>query len=171
MTYNEFAVEHLKISLYQGALQEGVPKKLGSDMFEAYEVITQYQRELEEIKAALKQAEMERDAAKACLGSATSDVRLARIHELIYEERRGNVVVLPPLRIGDCGWTYQKAANGGWRVVSGKVTEMYFVEDKRLCIVIRRLRHGEYGKDIFTCREDAERRVAELNAKNGGVGK
>lgn len=51
MVYSAFAIELLKERLLEKALKSATPKKFASDMFEAYEVIRQLQKELKENSA------------------------------------------------------------------------------------------------------------------------
>lgn len=64
---------------------------------------------------------------------------------------------LPPCKIGDTAYAI-KTNYHSKRVHSGKVSEMYYVgEEMKLCIVVKSVGRGQWGKDVFGTYEEAER--------------
>lgn len=67
------------------------------------------------------------------------------------------ITVRLPCKIGDTVWGISR--RGGNRAVcSGKVSQMYFVDDAggmKLVMTIRCVCSGEWGKQVFRSREDA----------------
>ena len=62
-----------------------------------------------------------------------------------------------PCKIGDTAYAI-KTNYHSKRVHSGKVSEMYYVgEEMKLCIVVKSVGRGEWGKDVFGTYEEAER--------------
>ena len=67
-----------------------------------------------------------------------------------------------PCRIGDEVWAIRKL-NQTWTVKQGKVSEMYFVDESmRLCIVVKNVSRGEWGKVVFPTYEEAEQRLKQM---------
>ena len=62
-----------------------------------------------------------------------------------------------PCRVGDEVWAIRKL-NGGNKVPKrGKVSEMYYIDEAmRLCIVVKGVSRGEWGKVVFPSYEEAE---------------
>lgn len=50
MVYSDFSIDMLKERLLTKSMQDRTPKKYAGDMFEAYEVIRQLQREIKKLK-------------------------------------------------------------------------------------------------------------------------
>ena len=48
MKYNQYAIESLKDKLIELSMKSSTPKKYAANMFEAYEVIKQLQREIKD---------------------------------------------------------------------------------------------------------------------------
>ena len=71
-----------------------------------------------------------------------------------------NAVVLP-CKIGDEVWGLMKCRYG-IRPAKGVVHHMYFCEDMRLCICVRNVCRGEWGKKVFATKEEAELELAEM---------
>lgn len=68
-------------------------------------------------------------------------------------------VVSLPCKIGDTVWAIRNY-HSTKKVMSGKVSEMFFMgEEMRLCIVVKNISRGEWGKDVFGSYEDAEKRL------------
>ena len=51
MKYSDFAIKMLKERLVEKSMRPSTPKKYAGDMFEAYEVIVQLEKEIEELTA------------------------------------------------------------------------------------------------------------------------
>lgn len=66
-----------------------------------------------------------------------------------------------PCKIGDTVWT-TKNYWGTIHIKSGVVSEMFYLDDMRLAIVVKDTRRGFWGKDIFAtyeeCAAEIERR-------------
>lgn len=74
-------------------------------------------------------------------------------------------VTLPCL-VGDEVWGI-RIFGGKPHIHRGKVKEMYFSDDMRLCIATKNAGRGEWGKIIFPSYEAA---VAAVEAQKGGAG-
>lgn len=61
-----------------------------------------------------------------------------------------------PCKIGDTAWAIRNLG-GHKRIVSGKVSEMYFIEEMNLVIVVKNVARGLWGKAVFGTFEEAER--------------
>lgn len=62
---------------------------------------------------------------------------------------------LIPCKIGDSVWAIRNY-KGVAHPQKGVVTDMYFSRDMRLCIVVKHIARGEWGKKIFPSQEAAE---------------
>lgn len=88
----------------------------------------------------------------------------------LYDEVIGEINKRPtvdplPCKIGDTVWT-TKNYWGTLHVKRGVVSEMFYLDDMRLAIVVKDLRRGFWGKDIFPTYEEC---VAEVERRaNGG---
>lgn len=69
-----------------------------------------------------------------------------------------------PCQVGDEVWGF-RIYRGAVIIKRGFVHQMYFVEGMRLCICVKQVCRGEWGKNIFPTYEAA---VAALKAKEGG---
>lgn len=73
--------------------------------------------------------------------------------------------LVPPCKIGDTAWAVRNF-RGQDRAQEGIVSEIYYIKgtrpgsDMRLCVVIKHVARGEWGKAIFATREEAEAAVA-----------
>ena len=72
-----------------------------------------------------------------------------------------------PCKIGDEVWGLMKCR---YRTspAKGVVHHMYFGEDMRLCICVRNVCRGEWGKNVFATKEEAEAALAKMNGGNEG---
>lgn len=61
-----------------------------------------------------------------------------------------------PCSIGDEAYAIDNTF-GHQRIRQGKVSEMFFVEGMRLCIVVKNICRGEWGKKVFPTFEEAEK--------------
>lgn len=64
--------------------------------------------------------------------------------------------VYVPCNIGDTVWAIRNY-HGTKKVVSGKVSEMYFAEDMSICIVVKNVTRGRWGEKVFGTEEEALR--------------
>ena len=65
-----------------------------------------------------------------------------------------------PCRIGDKVWVIRNF-KGFPHPQEGIVSEMYFFEDMKLCVVVKHIARGEWGKVVFATREEAEKAIEE----------
>lgn len=65
-----------------------------------------------------------------------------------------------PCRIGDTVWAI-RSFHGHKHPQRGIVSEMYFLKDMRLQIVVKYIARGEWGKTIFHTEEEAKRAIGE----------
>jgi hypothetical protein len=66
-----------------------------------------------------------------------------------------------PCKMGDHVWGIHKINYHKYVVQQGVVNQMYFGDDMRLCICIKNVCRGEWGKVVFATKEEAERAIAE----------
>ena len=88
-----------------------------------------------------------------------------------YYECRGCIEDAPaekvypvPCRIGDEVFCLRNRNGRKWEIFEGTVSQMYFGEDMRICIYAKGGSRGEWGKEFFATREEAEE---GLRRKNG----
>lgn len=66
-----------------------------------------------------------------------------------------------PCKIGDKVWAIRKY-NGEYVTRRGVVSEMFFVgEEMQLCVVVKGVARGVWGRDVFPTQEEAEKRLRE----------
>lgn len=65
-----------------------------------------------------------------------------------------------PCEIGDTVYAIRNFS-GTLKVRKGTVSEMYFIEGMRLCIVVKNVTRGEWGKTIFPSQEEALKAIEE----------
>lgn len=72
-----------------------------------------------------------------------------------------------PCRVGDEVYAIRKQ-NQTWTVKQGKVCEMYFADETmRLCIVVKGVSRGEWGKVVFPTYEEAVKKLEEIQTSGG----
>ena len=81
--------------------------------------------------------------------------------KLIAEAPTVDAVELP-CRIGNVVWGIKKC-NQKYVAKRAPVTQMFFVENMRLCICVKDVCRGEWGKKVFATKEEAEAALAERN--------
>ena len=65
---------------------------------------------------------------------------------------------LLPCKIGDIAWAIRDYK--GTKIPQrGIVNEMFFTADMRLCIVVKHIARGEWGKTIFATYEEAKAEI------------
>ena len=68
-----------------------------------------------------------------------------------------NRVKFLPCKVGDTVWAIRSYNPGKKVVVSGKVSEMYYIDESmRLCIVVKGIARGEWGKVVFPSYKSAQ---------------
>lgn len=87
------------------------------------------------------------------------DILTARLADYEDAEQQRRFVVLP-CKIGDEMWGLTKYNGHTKKVKQGIVTEMYFGDDMRLCVSMKGVGRGEFGKTVFLTREEAEAALA-----------
>ena len=70
-----------------------------------------------------------------------------------------------PCKVGDTVFGIKRVGRG-LKVVKGLVSEIYFVGDMEMVIVLRGYCRGKWNETIFGTKEEAE---AELARRNGGA--
>jgi hypothetical protein len=74
-----------------------------------------------------------------------------------------------PCKIGDKVWAFRKYG-GVPHAREGVVSEMYFIEEMTLVIVVKNICRGRWGVKIFATREECERKIKEIEkARNEGI--
>lgn len=76
-----------------------------------------------------------------------------------YEAGKKDAVELP-CKMGDIVWGIKKFHHGQ-AVKQGTVYQMFFIDDMRLCICVKNVCRGEWGKNVFATKEAAEAAIAE----------
>ena len=71
--------------------------------------------------------------------------------------------VLLPCKIGDVVWGIKKYNHNGRRVKQGIVQQMYFGDEMQLCISVKNVCRGIWGKNIFATKEEAEAALAKMD--------
>jgi hypothetical protein len=66
-----------------------------------------------------------------------------------------------PCSIGDSVFAYRNHS-GHYKVIEGKVSEMYFIEQMTLVIVVKHVARGKWGEKVFATREECERKIKEI---------
>ena len=98
------------------------------------------------------------------------DMAISALREQGDHIRENTKMVQLPCEVGDVMWgirTYGgKYVQKKKRPECAKVTEMYFGEGMRLCIVLKGLCRGEYGVTVFGSREEAEAALKEAEDGN-----
>ena len=59
-----------------------------------------------------------------------------------------------PVKIGDTAWVICNH-KGNKKPKQGVVSEMYYTDDMSLCIVVKFVRRGTWGKEVFGTAEEA----------------
>lgn len=79
--------------------------------------------------------------------------------------RRAIMILDIPCKIGDTVWAVRNY-HSAKKIVPGKVSEMYFIgKEMTLCIVVKNVCHGRWGKNVFGSYEEAEKRLIECQTK------
>lgn len=66
-----------------------------------------------------------------------------------------NGVIVPPCKVGDTVWGIRNY-RGKKHPQQGIVSEMYFLKDMTLQILVKHVARGKFGKTVFLTREEAE---------------
>lgn len=66
-----------------------------------------------------------------------------------------------PCKMGDEVWGIRRNGNFYQKVMKGKVFQMFFGDDMRLCISVKNVCRGEWGKSVFATQEEAEAALAD----------
>ena len=69
--------------------------------------------------------------------------------------------VVLPCKIGDSVWGIRKH-NRGKEVKQGTVYQMFFGEHMKLCLCVKNVCRGEWGKNIFATKEEAKKALAKM---------
>lgn len=79
-----------------------------------------------------------------------------------------NRVKFLPCKVGDEVWAIRSYKNTKFPV-KGKVSEMYYIDESmKLCIVVKGVTRGEWGKAVFPTYEAAEDYLNKRSARNEG---
>lgn len=73
-----------------------------------------------------------------------------------------------PCSIGDTVWCVFRRGSTK-RVVSGVVSQMFFTESMKLCIVVRHMCRGQWMEQVFPDEKTAELALANLKEGNRGA--
>lgn len=83
----------------------------------------------------------------------------------LFEQPTVDAVELP-CKIGDTVWAI-RCYRGVLVPQQGKVSEMLFTTDMKLCIVVKHICRGEWGKKVFATMEEANVAIGERRIDNG----
>ena len=83
------------------------------------------------------------------------------VYDVIAQTDTVDAVVLP-CRIGDSVWGIRKH-NRGKEVKQGTVYQMFFGEHMQLCLCVKNVCRGEWGKNVFATKEEAEAALAKMD--------
>ena len=72
-----------------------------------------------------------------------------------------------PCRMGDVVWGIARLSKGRVYVKQGVVYQMFFGEDMRLCICVKNVCRGEWGKNVFATEAEALAAIGERRTDNG----
>lgn len=86
--------------------------------------------------------------------------RLAHYEDL---EDQGRLMELP-CKVGDIVWIIRNY-RGIKRAQQGTIYEMYFTKEMKLMITVKYIGRGEFGKTVFTNKEEAEAKLAEIEGE------
>ena len=75
-----------------------------------------------------------------------------------------------PCKIGNEVWGIKKF-NHGVKVCKGTVYQMYIIEDMKLSIVVRGVGCGEWGRNLFATKEEAEEKIRKLQDRRNNDGR
>ena len=76
----------------------------------------------------------------------------------------GNDMERLPCKIGDVMWAIRHY-RGVKHAQQGIVSEMFYNKAMELIIVVKHVARGEFGKTVFLTKAEAEKALAEMNAK------
>ena len=74
-----------------------------------------------------------------------------------------------PCKIGDIVWGIRKH-NRGMEAKQGEVYQMFFGEDMELCLCVKHVCRGEWGKNIFATKEETELAIEERKTDDQTTG-
>jgi hypothetical protein len=83
--------------------------------------------------------------------------------EIFADHLIAHGVIVMPCKVGDTVWAI-RSYQGHKHAQQGFVSEMYFLPDMTLHIVVKHIARGEFGKAVFLTREEADAAIA----KKGG---
>lgn len=81
--------------------------------------------------------------------------------EVLLKQAPAEEVYKLPCKIGDEVFCLRNRNGKRWEIFRGTVTQMYFVEDMRIGIYAKGGSRGEWGKEFFATREEAEAALEE----------
>ena len=65
-----------------------------------------------------------------------------------------------PCKVGDEVWAIRSYSNSNKAIKKGIVSEMYYIDESmRLCIVVKGVARGEWGKVVFPTYESAQEKL------------
>lgn len=91
-----------------------------------------------------------------------TDVGYIHARAAVNSAETVDAVVLP-CKVGDYVWGI-KRWNRGIKAIQSVVTQMYIVDDMRLSIVVKGVCRGEWGRNVFATKEEAEAAIGERRA-------
>ena len=84
---------------------------------------------------------------------------LADPAEVVADYLLDNGIVVLPCKIGDQVWAIKTHMRGQF-VKKGVVYQMYFGDDMQLCICVKNVCRGEWGRNVFATKKEAEAAIA-----------
>ena len=85
----------------------------------------------------------------------------------LEEGRRQGREEMLPCKIGDEVWGVRYFKGGRKIPMKGMVDEMYYSNDMALCVRVKGVCRGQWGKKVFASREAAEAALVAERSRNG----
>lgn len=108
---------------------------------------------------------MELDIDKDILINQVAEIkRLNAIIEKDNELEEQGFLLRLPCKMGDTVWAIRNY-RGVKHPQKGVVDSMFFTKNMRLLIVVKHIARGEWGKEVFSTKEEAEKALKERNGE------
>lgn len=83
---------------------------------------------------------------------------IERFQKKIAADQTGGETIVLPCRIGDTVWAI-RSFHGVKHPQQGVVSDMFFLSNMELQIVVKYVARGVWGKTVFATKEDAEKAI------------
>ena len=106
-----------------------------------------------------------RCCAKEDCNGCPMEGRLQCMSDLMSAAASRLQLLRPPCKIGDKVWGILRRHNG-MVPHQGRVAEMYYTDDVRLCVVVKQCCRGEFGKVVFCTEKEARAAIKKMQEEN-----